>query len=129
MARINRKKNAAGEPFVPPRVLLTMLVVIGIGMGYLGLKARCEQLGAEIKRLESVCEINQRRLENEESKWASLMTPRVIEDALTRHGLKLGWPRRGQVVRLYDSRASDLALVDMRDAVRFAELERVALND
>ena len=129
MARINRKKNATSEPIVPPRVLLTMLVVIGIGMGYLGIKARSEQLGSEIKKLESACEINQRRLENEESKWAALMTPRTIEEALTRHGLKLGWPRRGQVVRLYDSRAGDVALVDMRDAVRFAELERVALNE
>ncbi len=129
MSRMNRKKNTASEPIVPPRVLLTMLAVIGIGMGYLGIKARCEQLGSEIKKLESACEINQRRLDNEESKWAGLMTPRMIEDALTRHGLKLNWPRRGQVVRIYDSRASDLALVDMRDAIRFAELERVALNE
>jgi hypothetical protein len=59
----------------------------------------------------------------------STLTPRSIEDALTRHGLNLTWPRRGQVVRIYDSRANDLALVDMRDAVRFAQLERVALNE
>ena len=129
MARINRKKNTADQQIVPPRVILTVLTVIGIGMGYLGIKSRCEQLGTDIKKLESSCEINQRRMENEESKWAGLMTPRSIEEALTRHGLNLTWPRRGQVVRIYDSRANDLALVDMRDAVRFAELERVALNE
>jgi hypothetical protein len=114
---------------VPPRVLLVVLLIIGLGLGYLGIRARCEQLGAEIKKLEGQCEINQRRVENEESKWASLMTPRSIEDALTRHGLNLSWPKRGQVVRIYDSRANDLALVDTRDSVRFAELERVALNE
>jgi hypothetical protein len=129
MARINRKKNTAEQQIIPPRVILTVLTVIGIGMGYLGIKARCEQLGSDIKKLESSCEISQRRMENEESKWAGLMTPRSIEEALTRHGLNLTWPRRGQVVRIYDSRANDLALVDMRDAVRFAELERVALNE
>ena len=129
MARINRKKNTADQQFIPPRVILTVLTVIGIGMGYLGIRSKSEQLGSDIKKLESSCEINQRRMENEESKWAGLMTPRSIEDALTRHGLNLTWPRRGQVVRIYDSRANDLALVDMRDAVRFAQLERVALNE
>lgn len=129
MARTNRKKNTADQQIVPPRVILTVLVIIGIALGYLGLKARCEQLGNEIKKMESTCELNQRRLENEESKWAGLMTPRSIEEALTRHGLNLSWPRRGQVVRIYDSRANDVALVDTRDSVRFAELERVALNE
>jgi hypothetical protein len=129
MAKLNRKKNTADQQIVPPRVLLVVSLIIGLGLGYLGIRARCEQLGADIKKLEGQCEINQRRVENEESKWAALMTPRSIEEALTRHGLNLSWPKRGQVVRIYDSRASDLALVDTRDAVRFAELERVALNE
>lgn len=129
MTKVNRKKNTAADQIIPGRVIMTLMAVVLVGLGYMGIKARCEQLGAEIKRLESSTEINQRRLENEESKWAALMTPRTIEDTLTRHGLNLTWPRRGQVVRIYDSRANDLALVDMRDAVRFAELERVALNE
>jgi hypothetical protein len=129
MRRTNRKKNSADQQMVIPRIFLILMLVIVVGMGYLGLRARCVQLGSEIKKQEGFCELNQLRLENEESKWAALMTPRSIEEMLTRHGLALTWPRRGQVVRIYDSRASDLALVDRRDSFRVAELERVALNE
>lgn len=128
MAKVNRKKNTADQQIVPPRVLLTVLTAIGIAMGYLGLRARCERMGTEIKKLEVSCEMNQRRLENEESKWAALRAPRSIEQALTRHGLNLSW-KPLQVVRIYDSSAIDVTLVDMRDSVRFAQLERVALNE
>ncbi len=131
MARMNRnrKKEATLVSHVPRRGVLTVLAVFGIWMGFLSIKTQCDRLGAEIKKLESSCELNQRRLANEESKWAALMTPRTIEETLTRHGLDLGWPRRGQVVRIYDSQAPDAALADMREAIRFAELERVALNE
>lgn len=129
MARVNRKRNDNEQPVVSPRIIGVVLVILAVAFGYFSLHARCERLCTEIRRLEGQCEISQRRAENEETKWAALVTPRSIEEALVRHGLNLSWPRRGQVVRIYDSRSGDLTLVDSRDAVRFAQLERVALNE
>ncbi len=128
MRRVNRKRNDPTQR-LPMAVLIGVLLVMGMGVGYMGLKSHCEMLGADIRRLESELELNRRRLQAEEFKWAERMTPRRIEEAIVRHGLDLTWPNRRQIVRLYDSRAPDLTWVDVREAARFARLEQIALNE
>ena len=128
MRRVNRKRNDPSQR-LPMILMVGILFAMVTGVGYMGLKAHCEMLGADIRRLESELELNRRRLQAEEFKWAELLTPRRIEEAITRHGLDLTWPNRRQIVRLYDSRAPDLSWVDLRDAARLARLEQIALNE
>jgi hypothetical protein len=129
MKKVNRKLNSADQKSMLPKIVAGIVLFLAAGYFYLNIHDRCEKLGGEIKKLESVCENNKTRVANEEAKWAVTISPRSIEQALVRHSLTLSWPKQGQVVRIYDSRASDLALVDTRDAVRFAQLERMALNE
>jgi hypothetical protein len=128
MRRVNRKRNDPTQR-LPMTVLIGVSLVMLTGILYVGIKTHTEMLGAEIRRLESELELNRRRLQAEEFRWAELMTPRRIEEAMAKHGLDLTWPHRQQVVRLYDSRAPDLTWVDLREAAHYARLEQIARNE
>lgn len=96
--RTRRKKQVA-IPF--PVMLANILVVVAVfGIGYVFLCARCEQLGQDIKRLESTQRETRRRLINEQDRWASLLAPASFERALARHGLTMTLPDARRIVRV-----------------------------
>ena len=128
MTHKNRKKK---RQFPIPISLFALLILAGLGgVGYLLLHERCDQLGREIKLLEVKRDMTQHRYQNEEFRWSNLRAPRNIEAALQQHGLIMVWPGRDRIVRLYDSAvAGDQLLGDVRESTRYAEMERIVLND
>lgn len=129
MAGRNKRKGGAARDLVPTRFLLIFVLSIGVGLGYLWLRGRCEQAGRDITRLEGRRELLRRRASAEEFRWASLLSPRSIEDAISRHALDLDWPSGARIVRLYDSEADPFLLGDAGESRRYMEAEKVVLND
>lgn len=95
----NRKKRVDGYLFPVP--FATVLVVAGVAaLAYLWMVSRCEAMGAEIKILEAEDASLTEKYLNEELKWTRLRSPQNLERILTRNGVKMDWPARGQVIML-----------------------------
>lgn len=93
------RKSYVKIPF--PTVLACFLVfVVVFGLSYLWLCARCEMLGQEIKRLESVQRDTRRQLNTEQDRWASQLSPANLDRALKRHNLEMHLPTEQQIVRV-----------------------------
>lgn len=94
-----KKKNLANiRAVIPVAVAMLMLTIVGIG--YVALSWRCEAIGREINSLETEKKELEKRLMNEEYKWMRMKSPCNIEEALSKHGIAMTWPRRDQVQRL-----------------------------
>lgn len=94
----NRKSHVR-IPF--PTMLAIFLVFVAVfGISYLWLCARCELLGQEIKRLETVQRDTRRQLTNEQDRWAGQLSPASLERALKRHNLAMSLPDARQIVRV-----------------------------
>jgi len=105
MARKNtrkkRKKQQQMNGYIFPVPFAGIVVVASaLALGYVWLGCQCEALGDEIKGIEARgVELNKKFL-NAEYRWVRTKSPQSLEIALQRHGLKMDWPRAGQVVRL-----------------------------
>ena len=105
MARKNvrkkRKKQQQMNGYIFPVPFAGIVVVASaLALGYVWLGYQCEALGDEIKAVEARgVELNKKLL-NAEYRWVRMKSPQSLEIALQRHGLKMDWPRAGQVVRL-----------------------------
>jgi len=127
MARQNRKRRTEG--FVFPAPLAALLgAVVGVGLFTVGLKARTEALGREIKVLETRRDGLRRQTAKEQAEWSRLQMPTRIELALQEHGLEMVWPARAQIVRLYPS-APAAATLPLPRPVRPLAAGKVAMND
>ena len=93
------RKSYVRIPF--PTVLACFLVfVVVFGLSYLWLCARCEMLGQEIKRLETVQRDTRRQMNNEQDRWAAQLSPASLDRALKRHNLAMSLPDERQIVRV-----------------------------
>jgi hypothetical protein len=108
--RRKSRKTQARIPF--PRMLANVLVFVAVfGLSYVWLCARCDMLGQDIKRLESVRRETRLRMINEQDRWSNLLAPANFERALQRHRLAMQLPDERQIVRVRSgSRAAALAL-------------------
>jgi len=130
MRKKNRKKNRKGGFLFPVPLAGIIALVCGLGLAYVWLGCGCESLGRELKDLEGQRAVALKKYRNEECRWAWMKSPRNMERSLSRHGLAMTWPRRDQVVRLYDPGDADLAMDgDPGDALRIARLERTYMNE
>lgn len=83
-------------------ILANFLVFIAIfGLSYVWLCARCDMLGNEIKRLETVQRETGRLLDNEQDRWSSQLSPASLDRALKRHKLAMCLPNKDQIVRVH----------------------------
>jgi hypothetical protein len=97
--RQRNRKSYVKIPF--PTMLACFLVfVVVFGLSYLWLCARCEMLGQEIRRLETVQRDTRRQLSNEQDRWASRLSPASLDRALKQHGLAMHLPDEQQIVRV-----------------------------
>jgi len=82
-------------------LLANILVFIAVfGLSYVWLCARCDTLGREIKRLETVRRSARVRMINEQDRWSNLRAPANFERALKRHHLVMMLPDERQIVRV-----------------------------
>jgi hypothetical protein len=106
--RVVRKKQKAEVRIPFPVVLANVLVFIAVfGLSYVWLCSRCEMLGQEIKRLETVQRDTRRQMINEQDRWSNLLAPANFERALRRHRLAMSLPDERQIVRVRYGRGED----------------------
>ncbi len=97
--RVRNRKSQVKIPF--PVVLANILVFVAVfGLSYVWLCARCDTLGQEIKRLETVQREAHRRMINEQDRWSSQVTPANLDRALKRHNLAMKLPDGQQIIRV-----------------------------
>lgn len=122
MNRRNKSRSRKNHVQIPfPRMLANILVFILVfGLSYVWLCARCDMLGREIRRLESVQRETRRQLINEQDRWANLLAPASFERALKRHKLAMQMPDARQIVRVRNG---------MRAEVQALALHRTAATD
>jgi len=77
-----------------------LVVVAALCLGYLWLCGRNEDIGKAIKTLEAEKRDLDRRVVNEEFKWASATSPDKIQVLLRRHNLKMELPSGEFVARI-----------------------------
>ncbi len=97
-----RRKSRKAEVRIPfPMLLANILVFIAVfGLSYVWLCARCDTLGREIKRLETVHRVAKVRVINEQDRWSNLLAPANLERALRRHHLAMTLPDERRIVRV-----------------------------
>jgi len=102
MKKKQRRKSRKSQARIPfPRMLANVLVFIAVfGLSYVWLCARCDMLGQDIKRLESVRGETRLRLINEQDRWSNLLAPSNFERALKRHRLAMQLPDERRIVRV-----------------------------
>ena len=102
MKRVQRKESQTAEVRIPfPKLLSFILVFVAVvGVSYLGLCAKCDKLGNEIKALETAHQAARQRVINEQDRWSNLLTPTNFERALAQHGLSMAMPESHRVVRV-----------------------------
>ncbi len=102
--KINRKKQVRGFIFPAPVAGLIVLLCM-LALGYIRLGIRCEALGRELKQLESAHEHLSRRALTEEFQWRRMHSTARIEEALRARNIVMGWPQKGQIVRMGEALA------------------------
>ena len=97
-----KNKNRKAEVRIPfPMLLANILVFVAVfGISYVWLGARCDSLGQDIKRLETVHREARFRTINEQDRWSNLLAPANFERALKRHHLAMTLPDERQIVRV-----------------------------
>ena len=102
MKKKQRRKSRKAEVRIPfPMLLANILVCVAVfGLSYVWLCARCDVLGREINRLETVRRNTRVRMINEQDRWSNLLAPANFERALRRHNLTMTLPDDRQIVRV-----------------------------
>ena len=98
----NRRKRVDGFILPPPFVVLVLLAAL-LALVYVWLGECQKDLGRDLKALENELAVLRKEYVNEECRWTMLKSPRNLERELARHGLRMAFPRRGQIVHLYES--------------------------
>lgn len=124
--RRNRRKRVNGYAHrLPMAVFVVLAMMLLIGM--LWVKADCDAIGTEIRKLEEVSQELSERLLTEEMKWNRLRSADRIRRSLATNGIQMDWPGRAQVVMLVDRRQWPVA--ESQDAAgrshRYADTGRM----
>lgn len=100
--RRNRKQKRVDGFFFPAPFAGLVVVAATLALAYVWLGIRCEQVGRDIKDLEREHAALEKKRTNEELRWTRMKGLDNLEHELARHNRVMIWPRRDQVVRLYD---------------------------
>ncbi|MBC8206874.1 MAG: hypothetical protein ISR85_02620 [Kiritimatiellales bacterium] len=102
MKKKQKRKSRKAEVRIPfPNVLAMVLVCVAAsGLSYVWLCARCDTLGDEIRRLESVRRTVRQQSIAEQDRWSNMLAPANFERALRHHRLAMTLPDERQVVRV-----------------------------
>lgn len=126
--RVKTARREVNGKFFPGMTALFLVVAAVLALGYLGLDGRCNDLGDSIKKLEAKKRDLDRRVVNEQSKWATQTSPENILRILQRHKLAMLLPSKTNVVHV--KRATDGVYVKQRDAATaYALGDEEALHD
>lgn len=130
LRRVNRKRNRGMS--VPPGLILLLVTGVLLAVGYLWIANRCETLSRDIKRIEESRADLQRRVANEQYKWANQTTLRRLEAKLAEFRIEMAFPPSSRIVRL--GHAVQLAELDPDEAwggrvVRLTERDPAMLHD
>ena len=120
MARRNRKKKKV-DAYIFPRSFAGLILLASVlALLYVWLGCRCEGLGKDLRTLE----VRNEQLENQQRtevlRWSRMKSPRNIEHRLAMSGIRMTYPRRDQVVRIYS---------DSRYREHLASLDRIVMNE
>lgn len=96
----NKKRKVVNSFAVPVPFAGVVVMICVLGLSYIWLVGRCEAVGRDLKKLEKEYRALEKQYLNEEFRWVRMKSPENIEKALKRHGIKMDWPRRDQIVRL-----------------------------
>lgn len=99
MARKNRKNGHEGNRMMFWGVSISALAA-AVAMVYLSLYNTCEQIGRQIKKMETERAELQKRVVNEERNWATARSIRNMEQLMTTHGVVMTWPTEENIIRL-----------------------------
>lgn len=95
-----------------PVALANILVFVAVfGLSYVWLCARCDTLGQEIKKLETVERDTHRLLTNEQDRWSSKLSPVGLGRALKHHKLNMRLPDEQQIVRVRNGSSASAVAV------------------
>ena len=99
MGRKNRRNSHEGNRVLFWGVPL-MTLAAALGMVYLHLFNTCENIGREIKRLESERAELRKRVVNEELNWGTASSIRNVEQLMARHGIAMSFPEERHIIRM-----------------------------
>ncbi len=130
MARRNKRKYRQNGIILPIPFGGIVVLLSSLAIGYVWLDCRCGAIDVEIKQLEELqAKLHQKYL-NEQCRWATLKSPRGIEAALRKHGIKMALPRSDQIVVLRDTRDVESPPARrVRTRSAFARIEGVVMNE
>jgi hypothetical protein len=95
------KRLDVGSKMLPGALLIPILVfAAGVALGYLWLCSRNEDIGKSIKTIEERKKDLDRRVVNEEYKWANATSPDNVRRLLKVHHLEMELPKERSVVRV-----------------------------
>lgn len=102
MKKKQKRKSRKAEVRIPfPNMLAMVLVCVAAsGLSYIGLCARCDTLGNEIKQLERQRRTLRLRAIGEQDRWSNMLAPANLERALKYHHLAMTLPSERQIVRV-----------------------------
>lgn len=104
-------------------------LAVGLALGYVWLKSRCDSLEREINALETEKEDLEKVLHYEEYKWSQMKSPASIEAALAKHKLVMSWPRNDQVIRIPNGRLQNGLSPKKGNAVTYMQREKKLIHD
>jgi len=121
----NRKKSKK-EGYIVPLPFTAMMVGAAIlSLAYLRIDGKCDELGANLKTLETQTRELRRKCLYEESCWARMKSPRGLDEALRRWNLQMDWPRSDQIVRLSRADVKDALEEGLREnRPQYAQMRR-----
>ena len=120
MARRSKNRKKVNGFVFPVPVAGSIMLLATLGLGYVWIGCRCDAIGKDIKLLEAKKVKLEKKCMNEQCRWARMKSPANVSRKLAGYKIQMGWPRRGQVVRLYNKR-------DYTDSV--AKLDRSVMNE
>ncbi|MEI6807884.1 MAG: hypothetical protein WCN95_04120 [bacterium] len=125
-----RTKAVSIKGIVPILPISCVVLLSGALLLYLSPGKRCEDLGKELKVLDSEIADLKRKCENEEDRWMRLKSPGELEKLLRRWNLQMTWPDDQKIVRLTQADAA-VALEPAWRARRpqYAQIGRVVSHD
>ncbi len=98
---VKTKRLDVDSKFLPGALLLPILIFAATtAFGYLWLCSRNEDIGKSIKVIEEKRKDLDRRVVNEEYKWANATSPENIRRLLKVHHIEMELPRETSVVRV-----------------------------
>jgi hypothetical protein len=116
----------------PPQLALLLALIALLGVCYLWISNRCETLSRDIKRIEESRADLERRVVNEQYKWAHQTSLSRLEAKLAEFQIEMSFPPSSRIVHL--DHAVQLAELDPdaawgRHVVHLSDREPAMLHD